>query len=592
VITFTYDPVPGITAVNPPRGPLAGGTAIAVTGTDFVAGSTTVTVGGAACTGINVTGPTDLACVTPAGSAGAASVVATTPGGASGAATFTYDPVPTVGGVSPAGGPLAGGTTITVSGSGFVSGSSTVTVGGLPCGTVVVANAASLTCVTPAGTAGTTTVMVTTPGGGSNAGVFTYDAVPTLASVDPALGPLAGGTTISAYGTDFIAGSTTVTVGGLPCASVTVAAPTVVTCVTPAGAAGAANVVVTTPGGPSNAAAFTYVAGPTLATVTPPDGLSSGGTTITLAGSGFIAGSTTVTVGGAPCGSVTVPDAASVICVTPPGTAGASVNIVATTPGGTSNAIVFTYQAIVDAACGSAANVTTAFMPTANLCSAGTASAVAVGSPWTWTCAGSGGGSSASCSAPNQTTATGSGPARAVISGGTWVVDTANSAGFIPVTGHPKSPPYLPAGYSFPQGLLDFQLINGAAGSAATVTITYPTALPIGTVYWKYGPSPAGFNCSGAGCALPHWYVMPAVIAGNTVTLTIVDGGVGDDDLAANSVIVDQGGPGVPGAGTVVGVPTLSEWAMALLALLLVLSAWLHEQGAAGPAFLRGGSRR
>ena len=54
-------------------------------------------------------------------------------------------------------------------------------------------------------------------------------------------------------------------------------------------------------------------------------------------------------------------------------------------------------------------------------------------------------------------------------------------------------------------------------------------------------------------------------------TFTLVDGGLGDDDLAANGVIADQGGPGVPGAPAApMPVPTLSEWAMALLGLLLV----------------------
>jgi hypothetical protein len=173
-----------------------------------------------------------------------------------------------------------------------------------------------------------------------------------------------------------------------------------------------------------------------------------------------------------------------------------------------------------------------------------------------------------------------------VVTGGTWIVDAANSAGFIPVTGHPKSPPSLPPDYFFPHGLLDFRLINGAPGSAATVTITYPSALPSGAVYWKYGPTPPGFDCPASGCSTPHWYRMPATIAGDTVTLTIVDGGVGDDDLAANSVIVDQGGPGVPGGGPTT-VPTLSEWAMALLALLLVLTA----RGQAGGRLGRGGAQ-
>lgn len=241
------------------------------------------------------------------------------------------------------------------------------------------------------------------------------------------------------------------------------------------------------------------------------------------------------------------------------------------TIGGVSGAFDVTTAAaaVVDGVCGSANGVATAFVPSANLCATGTARAVAVGSPWTWSCNGSGGGTDASCSAPNQSTAGGSG--RAVISGGTWVVDAAQTAGFIPTSGHPKSPPSLPPGVSFPYGLFDFTLNSGASGSAATITITYPAALPASAVYWKYGPSPDGYNCSGAACAAPHWYQMPptqAVFAGNTVMLTIADGGVGDDDLAANGIIVDQGGPGVPSAA---GIPTLSEWALLALAGLMGL---------------------
>ena len=53
-------------------GPLAGGTAFTITGTNFVAGSTSVTIGGTPATSVNVTSPTSLAAMTPAaGTAGA-----------------------------------------------------------------------------------------------------------------------------------------------------------------------------------------------------------------------------------------------------------------------------------------------------------------------------------------------------------------------------------------------------------------------------------------------------------------------------------------------------------------------------------------
>ena len=89
--------------------------------------------------------------------------------------------------------------------------------------------------------------------------------------------------------------------------------------------------------------------------------------------------------------------------------------------------------------------------------------------------------------------------------------------------------------------------------------------MPAGTQYWKWGPTP--------GNPVAHWYVMPGSnVSGNSVTFSITDGSFGDDDVTANGTIVDQGGPGVPpgsGVGAAVHIPTLSEYALALLAMLL-----------------------
>jgi hypothetical protein len=140
----------------------------------------------------------------------------------------------------------------------------------------------------------------------------------------------------------------------------------------------------------------------------------------------------------------------------------------------------------------------------------------------------------------------------------------------INVTGDPASPPVPPPpGVVFPQGLFDFQVNGCVAGSSITMTMTYPTALPAGTRYWKFGPTSTN--------PAPHWYILPATIAGNTATFTIVDGGLGDDDLAANGTIVDQGGPGFGGGG-VQQVPTLSQWALLLLASLMVVATMAHAR--------------
>jgi hypothetical protein len=175
--------------------------------------------------------------------------------------------------------------------------------------------------------------------------------------------------------------------------------------------------------------------------------------------------------------------------------------------------------------------------------------------------------------------ATGSGTATVSFSGGGAACAFApagngplQSAFFIPVSGHPKSPPSgsAPGAVAFPHGLLDFVLLSCTPGSTITFTVVYPAALPAGAQYWKYGPTP--------GNATPHWYVLPATIIGNSATFSIVDGGLGDDDLAANGTVVDQGGPGGPGPGAgIENVPTLSEWALVLLASLMLLGAMRRD---------------
>jgi hypothetical protein len=228
--------------------------------------------------------------------------------------------------------------------------------------------------------------------------------------------------------------------------------------------------------------------------------------------------------------------------------------------------------AAVNGACATIAP--TAFAPTTGLCTQGTApSSATPGSPWTWSCTGSGGGTTASCSAPNASTATGSGSARASISGGSWVVDAANS-GFVASS----TVPSLPPGTTLPHGLLNLKLTGGGLGSTATVVITYPSALPAGTVYWKYGRTASNTTA--------HWYAFAgAAIAGNTITLTLTDGADGDDDLTANGVITDPGGPGVPATTTVVEPITLEVPVVPLIPPMASLPA-LPGVGNSGRTFL------
>ncbi|MGD0080192.1 MAG: IPT/TIG domain-containing protein, partial [Methanoregula sp.] len=86
---------------------------------------------------------------------------------------------------------------------------------------------------------------------------------PTFASILPVNGTTAGGTVVTITGTGFT-GATSVTFGGNAATSVMVVNSTAVTAVTPAGTAGAVNVIITTPGGSATGTnAYTYTATPT-----------------------------------------------------------------------------------------------------------------------------------------------------------------------------------------------------------------------------------------------------------------------------------------------------------------------------------------
>jgi len=90
--------------------------------------------------------------------------------------------------VSPASGPLAGGTTITLAGSNL-TGATGVTIGGVAATSVNVVNASTVTCVTPAGSAGAKDVVITTPAGSSTlVGAFTHGAVVRSFNISPAVG--------------------------------------------------------------------------------------------------------------------------------------------------------------------------------------------------------------------------------------------------------------------------------------------------------------------------------------------------------------------------------------------------------------------
>ena len=348
--------MPTVTAVNPAAGPLAGGTSVALTGTQFAPGAT-VLFGLTPAASVIVNSATSITAVAPAGSAGTVDITVTAIGGTSAinapADQFTYVDVPTVTAVSPVAGPIAGGTSVTLTGTNFVA-PATVSFGGTAGTAIIVNNATTITVTAPAHAVGTVDITVTTPGGTSAvnapADQYTYAAVPTVTSVSPNLGPIAGGTSVTIAGANYSGTGfsvTAVTFGGTAATSFIVNNSTSITAVAPAHASGVTDVRVTTVGGQSTVVAadqFTYWGTPTISLVNPNAGPIGGGTSVTLTGTQFAPGAT-VLFGLTPAASVIVNSATSITAVAPAGSAG-TVDITVTTIGGTSTIVAadqFTY---------------------------------------------------------------------------------------------------------------------------------------------------------------------------------------------------------------------------------------------------------
>jgi IPT/TIG domain len=252
---------------------------------------------------------------------------------------------PVVNSVTPSRGAPSGGTTVTITGTGF-SGAAAVRFGSRLAASFTVGSATRITAVTPAGT-GTVRVTVTTSEGTSTQNVtFSYvtAAVPVLTGVVPGSGPTSGGTTVTLTGTD-LSGVTAVSFGSTPAASFTVGSDTRITAVSPAGSAGAVAVTVTSPGGTSPvspSAFFFYAAPPTLTGITPVLGPSAGGITVTLTGTNLL-NATAVLFGSTPATALTAVSSTQITATAPAGAGTAQVTVV--TPGGTSDPVAFTYLA-------------------------------------------------------------------------------------------------------------------------------------------------------------------------------------------------------------------------------------------------------
>jgi len=262
VTTSTDIPLdpPAANSLTVVQGPLAGGTSSTLVGTGLT-GATSITVGGNAATSVLAISDTSVSFTTPSSlTAGAKDIVVTAPNGtATLSGGFNYLPLPTASSLTVGLGPLAGGVSSVLIGTGL-TGATSLSVGGVAATGINLISDTSLAFTVPASaTLGSKNVIISTPGGSSTlTNGFTYVSAPTITSLSVLSSSLSGGILDTITGTN-LTGTTSVTVNSVN-ATFTVLSSTTLTFTVPtSSSSGAKDLVVVAPGGTvTRSAGFTY----------------------------------------------------------------------------------------------------------------------------------------------------------------------------------------------------------------------------------------------------------------------------------------------------------------------------------------------
>ncbi|MHB8234064.1 MAG: beta strand repeat-containing protein [Solirubrobacteraceae bacterium] len=215
---------------------------------------------------------------------------------------FTVNAAPTVASVSPSSrGQGASGQTITIKGSGFVSGAAVGFSGsGITASTTFKSSTELTANINVAASAGAEarTVTVTNPdeGEGSLANAFTVNAGPNVESVTPTAGDRGGAQAVAIKGSGFVSGASVTFGSGVNLASVSVKSSTEITAtatVESGASTGSRTITVTNPdeGTDFLTGGFTVNAAPSIESVSPSSrGQGASNQTIAIKGKNFLSG--------------------------------------------------------------------------------------------------------------------------------------------------------------------------------------------------------------------------------------------------------------------------------------------------------------
>ena len=293
---FTLNGAPSLTSISPISGATTGGTVVTLTGSGFRQGAE-VLFGATAAASVTMVSDTELTATTAPRAIGVVAVTVRNADGQSAelARAFRFAEPPSVSGLNPSSGDVAGGNVVRLTGAGFTQ-ASTVTFGGVASPLVTLVSPTELDARVPPHAPGVADVVVSVDGAAVTVtGGYTYvRGAPSISTVAPSTGGAEGGTLVTITGSGFADGAT-VTFGGTAATSVVVASADLIRAVAPAHAAGVVDIVVTNDDSQAGALSggFTYTA-------------ASGGpdNSITDGGSGAVGTdpSPTPTPGGVSCG--------------------------------------------------------------------------------------------------------------------------------------------------------------------------------------------------------------------------------------------------------------------------------------------------
>ena len=246
---------------------------------------------------------------------------------------------PQITSVTPASGPAAGNTIITIVGTGFGASGNAAMVGGKAC-TVTSESPEQIECTLPPGTGASRPIRVQDDTGQASPPYpFAY-AAPAITNITADSFPTAGGVTITIYGENFgpETGSPVVLVNDAQACRRVRMEQDLFACRLPPGQGTDVPVDITVDGQTSSPATFSYDP-PAITAVTPTRGPAAGGVLITLTGNNF-GRTTTVAVGSTDCPIEAQRDD-RVECMLPPESAGAPPDVQAFVGGQSSNAVPY-----------------------------------------------------------------------------------------------------------------------------------------------------------------------------------------------------------------------------------------------------------